>query len=133
METSNEPLYSNLAIPPGESIAENIEFLGITLTELATALALPVEAVNELIVGDRAVTPDIAVALEAAIGTPAQLWLNLEARYRTTLARQWKKTGGKKEDWTQWCYGRIIRKHREEDEEPELATAQSGRPSPSIR
>ena len=133
METSNEPLYSNLAIPPGESIAENIEFLGITLTELATALALPVEAVNELIVGDRAVTPDIAVALEAAIGTPAQLWLNLEARYRTTLARQWKKTGGKKEDWTQWCYGRIIRKHREEDEAPELATAQSGRPSPSIR
>ncbi len=115
METSNEPLYSNLAIPPGESIAENIEFLGMPLTELATALALPVEAVNELIAGDRAVTPDIAVALEAAIGAPAQLWLNLEARYRTTLARNWEKTGGRKEEWTDWCFGRLLRKHQHED------------------
>ena len=115
METSNEPLYSNLAIPPGESIAENIEFLGVPLTELATALALPVEAVNELIVGDRAITPDIAVALEAAIGTPAQLWLNLEARYRATIARNWERTGGRKEEWTDWCFGRLLRKYQRED------------------
>lgn len=121
MTTSNEPLYSNLAIPPGESIAENIEFLGMPPSELAAALALPVEAVNEMITGDRAITPDIAVGLEAALGIPAQLLLNLEARYRTTLARQWEKTGGKKEDWTQWCYGRLIRQHRERDEAPDRA------------
>ena len=121
MTTSNEPLYSNLAIPPGESIAENIEFLGMPLSELAAALALPVEAVNEIITGDRAITPDIAVGLEAALGISAQLWLNLEARYRTTLARQWEKTGGKQEDWTQWCYGRLIRQRREEDESSDRA------------
>ena len=109
MTTSGEPLYSNLAIPPGEGLLEEIDFRGIPLQRLAASLGLPVEAVNELISGDRAITPAIAAGLEAALGIRAQLWLNLEARYRTTLARQWEKTGGKKEDWTQWCYGRLIR------------------------
>ena len=133
MTTSGEPVYSDWAIPPGEGLLEEIEFRGISPQELAASLGLRVEAVNELIVGDRAITPDIAARLEITLGISAQLWLNLEARYRTILARQWKKTGGNKEDWTRWCYGRIIRQHREEDETPELATAQSGRPSPGTR
>ena len=115
MTTSDEPVYSDWAIPPGESLREEIEFLGILPQGLAASLGLPVEAVNELIVGDRAITPDIAVALEAAIGTPAQLWLNLEARYRATLARNWEKTGGRKEEWTDWCFGRLLRKYQQED------------------
>ena len=115
MTTSDEPVYSDWAIPPGEGLLEEIEFRGISPQELAASLGLAVEAVNELIVGDRAVTPDIAVALEAALGISAQLWLNLEARYRTTLARNWEKTGGRKEEWTDWCFGRLLRKHQHED------------------
>ena len=113
--TTNNELYSNLAIPPGKTIAENAEFLGVTLPELAVVLALPVESVHEIMAGDRAVTPDIAVALEVVLGVPAQLLLNLEARYRTTVARNWEKTGGKKEEWTDWCFGRLLRKHQHED------------------
>ena len=133
MTTRNEQLYSDWAIPPGEGLLEEIEFRGISPQELASSLSLHVEAVKELIEGERAITPDIAARLEITLGISAQLWLNLEARYRTTLARQWEKTGGKKEDWTQWCYGRIIRQRKDEDDAPELATAQSGRPSPGLR
>ena len=115
MTTSNEPLYSDLAIPPGEGLLEEIEFRGISPQELAASLGLRVEDVNELIVGDRAITPDIAARLEITLGISAQLWLNLEARYRTTLARNWEKTGGRKEDWTDWCFGRLLRKYQHED------------------
>ena len=115
MTTSNEPLYSDLAIPPGEGLLEEIEFRGISPQELAVSLGLRVEDVNELIVGDRAITPDIAARLEITLGISAQLWLNLEARYRTTLARNWEKTGGRKEDWTDWCFGRLLRKYQHED------------------
>ena len=115
MTTSNGPLYSNMAIPPGEGLLEEIEFRGIPLQSLAASLGLPVEAMHELTKGDRAITPDIAASLEATLGIPAQLWLNLEARYRTTVARNWEKTGGKKEEWTDWCFGRLLRKYQHED------------------
>ena len=115
MTTSNEPLYSDLAIPPGEGLLEEIEFRGIPRHQLAASLNLPVEVANDLISGERAITPDIAAKLEVLLGISAQLWLNLEARYRTTLARQWEKTGGKKEEWTDRCFGRLLRKHQHED------------------
>ncbi len=116
MTTSNEQLYSDWAIPPGEGLLEEIEFRGISPQELASSLGLRVEAVNELIVGERAITPDIAASLEITLGIPAQFWLNLEARYRATLARNWEKTGGRKEEWTDWCFGRLLRKYQHEDE-----------------
>ena len=115
MTTSGEPIYSNLAIPPGETIAENIESLGMSVSELAAALSLSVEAMDEVIVGDRAITPDIAVGLADALGISAQFWLNGEAHYRATLAHNWEKTGGRKEEWTDWCFGRLLRKYQHED------------------
>ena len=84
------------------------------LTELAATVGLSVEAMNEVIAGDRAITPDIAVGLSSALGISAQFWLNGEAHYRTTLARNWEKTGGGKEEWTDWCFGRLLRKHQHE-------------------
>lgn len=115
MTTSNGPLYSDCAIPPGEGLLEEIEYRGIPHHQLAASLNLTVEAANELISGERAITPDIAVRLETTLGISAQLWLNLEARYRATIARNWEKTGGRKEEWTDWCFGRLLRKHQHED------------------
>ena len=115
MTTSNEPLYSNLAIPPGQGLLEEIEFRGISPQELAATLGLSVDAMNEVITGDRAITPNIAASLEITLGISAQLWLNLEARYRATIAHNWEKTGGRKEEWTDWCFGRLLRKYQQED------------------
>ncbi len=56
MTTGNELLYSDWAIPPGEGLLEEIEFRGISPQELAPSLGLHVEAVKEIIVGERAIT-----------------------------------------------------------------------------
>ena len=114
MTTSNETVYSGWAIPPGEGLLEEIEFRGISPPELAATLGLSVEAMNEVFSGERAITPDIAVGLANALGISAQFWLNGEARYRATIARNWEKTGGRKEEWTDWCFGRLLRKYQRE-------------------
>ena len=70
---------------PGEYIREEIEARGWTQIDLAEILGRPAQAVSEIITGKRSITPEMARALGDAFGTSAQLWLNLESRYR--LAR----------------------------------------------
>ena len=77
---------SNLAIPPGEFLDEELEARGISREDLAAAIGMPLEAVNELICGDRPITPKTAAALDNFLGLSALFWLNSEARYRLTLA-----------------------------------------------
>ncbi len=93
MTTNGERIYSNLAIPPGEGLLEEIKCRGISPPELAAMLGLSVDAMNEVFAGDRAITPDIAVGLSNALGISAQFWLNGEALYRATIAHNWEKTG----------------------------------------
>ena len=77
---------SDIAIPPGEFLAEELESRGLNRQALATELGLPVAAINEILCGERAITPQIAAALDDFLGLAALFWLNSEARYRLTLA-----------------------------------------------
>ena len=77
---------SNLAIPPGEHLQEEVEYRGISLESLAEGLGLSIQAVEEIFCGERPMTPRTASAVESFLGIPASLWLNMEARYRLTLA-----------------------------------------------
>lgn len=87
MTTSNEPLYSDLAIPPGEMLAEEMEFRDMPLEYLETKLGLPAEIIDKIISGEKSVTPEIADMLAEAFWIPAWYWINLEFHYRETLAR----------------------------------------------
>jgi HTH-type transcriptional regulator/antitoxin HigA len=83
---------TNLAIPPGETLAEEIEARGMTQRQLASKIGRPPQAVNELVRGKKAITADTALALEDALeGISAKFWLNLQADYDLTLARQRRK------------------------------------------
>lgn len=65
--------------PPGEMLLE--EFLrpaGITQVELAARMAVPIQRVNGIIAGRRAVTAETAILLSRALGTTPALWLNLQ-------------------------------------------------------
>ena len=67
---------------PGEILLE--EFLGplgVTQTELAKHLGIPIQRVNELIRGKRGVTPDTAWLLSKALGTTPEFWMNLQVNY----------------------------------------------------
>ena len=79
--------FSDIAIPPGETLAEEIEARGMTQTQLAKKMGRPLKTVNEIIHGKKAITGMTALQLEKALpGTKAQLWMNLEARYQLTKA-----------------------------------------------
>jgi HTH-type transcriptional regulator / antitoxin HigA len=85
-ESWPKPL-SDLAIPPGELLEEELEERGISQAELARLMGRPAQAVNEIIHARKQITPETALQLEQALGIPAYLWLNLESDYRLTLAR----------------------------------------------
>ena len=80
-------VYSDLTIPPGETLADEIDVRGMTQTELAARLGRPVQVVNEIIRGKKAITDDTALGLEKVLGIPAAFWVNLEQNYRMTRAR----------------------------------------------
>ena len=80
------PEFGGIAIPPGESLAEEIECIGMTQRELAKRLDMSPQEIGELIRGEMAVTQDIAEKLEEVLGSPASLWLGLEDRYQRTKA-----------------------------------------------
>jgi HTH-type transcriptional regulator / antitoxin HigA len=68
--------------PPGELLRDELEARGWTQTEFAEIIGRPPRVVNELIAGKRGVTPETARELAAALGTSAQLWMNLESAYQ---------------------------------------------------
>ncbi len=88
MTTSNPRVYSDLPIPPGEVLEEELEARGMTQKELAARLGRPAQTINEIIRTKKAITPETAIGLGKALGIDAQFWTNLEADYRLTLAQR---------------------------------------------
>ncbi len=80
-----EPDYVS---PPGETLLETIESLGMTQIQLAERTGRPPKTISEIVKGKAAITPDTALQLEKVLGVPATFWTNREMRYRESLARQ---------------------------------------------
>ena len=74
---------------PGEMLVE--EFLSpmqITQRELANAIHVPYQRVNELVNQKRGVTPSTALRLGKFFGVSADFWLNLQIRWDLYKAQQ---------------------------------------------
>jgi len=79
--------YPDVAIRPGEYLAEEIDAREISQKELARRMGRPVNAINEIINGKKAITADTALQLEAVMTEIlARFWLNLETDYQLTKA-----------------------------------------------
>ena len=87
MRTKTARVYSDMPIPPGEILEEEIEARGMTQKELAARLGKPAQAINEIIKGKKAITPDTAIGLGKVLGISPHFWNTLEADYRMMLAR----------------------------------------------
>jgi addiction module HigA family antidote len=74
------------AFPPGDHIREEIEYRGWSQSYLAWILGRPVQVINQIINGRKAITAQTARQLEAALGTSAETWMNLETSYRLYIA-----------------------------------------------
>ena len=85
--------YPDIAIPPGEYLAEEIEARGISQKELAKRMGRPLNAINEIINGKKAITAETALQLEGVMPEiPARFWLNLETDYQLTKVLITKRT-----------------------------------------
>jgi addiction module HigA family antidote len=79
-----EPQY---AVPPGRTLQETIDALGMGQRDLATRAGLSYKHINQIIQGIAPITHETAVRLEQVTGVPARMWNNLEVNYREQLAK----------------------------------------------
>ena len=85
MTTKSARLFSDLAIRPGEVLAEELEVRGMTQEELAEKMGCSPQVVAEIVRAERAITPELAADLGKALGIETQFWINFEEHYRMTL------------------------------------------------
>jgi HTH-type transcriptional regulator/antitoxin HigA len=84
------PLQPFAPVPPGDFLEEVLQRRGWSQRDFASVLGRPVQAVNEIIAGKKAITPETAITLSEALGTSANYWLELEGRYRLDLLQSKK-------------------------------------------
>ena len=85
--TTEKRVWPDIAIPPGETLAETLAAVGMTQAELAKRMGRPPQAISEIIRGTKAITPRTAIQLELVLGMPAHVWVRLEADYRYNKVR----------------------------------------------
>jgi HTH-type transcriptional regulator/antitoxin HigA len=78
-------LTERIVTPPGSTLLETIEALGMTQAELAQRMGRPVKTVNEIINGKASITPDTALQLERVLNVPAHFWRRREENYQQYL------------------------------------------------
>jgi len=76
------------AIHPGEILADELDALSITPTELSRQIRVPANRVTQIIHGQRGITGDTALRLGHWFGTSAQFWLNLQSAHDIRVAEQ---------------------------------------------
>lgn len=69
------------ATHPGEILRyEFLEPMGLTQKQLADAIRVPFQRVNEIVSGKRGLTPSTALRLSKFFGTTPGFWMNLQMR-----------------------------------------------------
>lgn len=69
------------AFPPGEYLADELEARAWSQTDFAAILDRPVQFVSEIVSGKKEITRESAAQIGAALGTSAEVWLNLQNAY----------------------------------------------------
>lgn len=66
---------------PGLIVRENIEFLELSIAEAANGLGVTRQQLNKVVTAKSAISPEMAVRLEAVLGSTADHWLRLQNAY----------------------------------------------------
>jgi antitoxin HigA-1 len=74
------------AIHPGEHLADAMEAVGLTPTQLSRDLQVPPNRITAILQGQRGITADTALRLARYFGTSPAFWMNLQQLYELRLA-----------------------------------------------
>jgi HTH-type transcriptional regulator / antitoxin HigA len=88
MINMTEKYSPNWISSPGETIADILEEREWKQTDFAERMGQSTKHINLLLNGKAAITEETALKLESVLGSTASFWLNREAQYRESLARQ---------------------------------------------
>ena len=72
---------------PGDYLRDELDERGWAVAEFAEIIGRPVQAVSEILNAKKAITADTALSFSEALGTSAELWLNLQTAYRAYQRR----------------------------------------------
>jgi antitoxin HigA-1 len=81
MEMKNPP-------HPGELIGDNLEELGISVSDAARGLGVTRQQLHNIIAGRSGIVPEMAVRLEKALGSTADTWLRMQMNYDLAQIRK---------------------------------------------
>ena len=75
-------------IHPGETLREDLDALGMSASELAQRIEVPMNRITEILNSRRSITGDTALRLGHFFRTSGEFWLNLQKLYELRLAEQ---------------------------------------------
>ena len=73
---------------PGRMLAEDLEALGVSVADAAGGIGVTRQTLHRVIAGTSAITPEMALRLEKALGSTAEAWLALQRAYDLAEARR---------------------------------------------
>lgn len=82
MKDWKEPIH------PGEILADELEFMGLSVEQLAQCIKVSENSIEQLLEGQVNLTADIALRLGCFLNTGAEMWMNLQKAYELDVARQ---------------------------------------------
>ena len=88
--TTSQTMLPKNRIPthPGEILLEEfLNPLGVTQTQFADHIGVPIQRVNEIVRGRRGVSSETAWFFAEALGTTPEFWMNLQALHDLVLNR----------------------------------------------
>lgn len=89
MSGTDRILYTaKRAYPPGDTLKDNLEELGISQADLARRTGLSIKHINQIAQGAAVLTPETAILLERVLHIPAETWNTLEAEWRSQEQRR---------------------------------------------
>jgi HTH-type transcriptional regulator / antitoxin HigA len=94
---TNTALAKALLSPPGDTIQETIDEMGMSQAELAERMGRPKEKINDIIKGREPISTITAFQLDKVLGIPAGFWMNREREYREQLYKI------EQEEWLEQC------------------------------
>ncbi|KRD53818.1 HigA family addiction module antitoxin [Microbacterium sp. Root280D1] len=83
--------HFDFAPRPGRLLQRELDARSISQAQLAARTGLSPKHINLVIKGTASLSPDVAVTLEQVLGTPAEVWLRLEAAHQAEQARGEKR------------------------------------------
>lgn len=93
----------SIAVHPGFVLKEELESRNITQRKFAEVIGVPYTQLNEILNEKRPMSADFALAVEAALGIKAYIWVKLQADYNLQIASQNQTTRQRMENIRKIC------------------------------